>query len=251
LDEVATWNKETFDAGLATQPYGSGLGKFTAKFKPHQPYAATIAIEKGTHDEHGTAIYFEQGPRRCLLTRRIYGLPEEDVFWYVMRDWAQVQPRRNKPRLDPGYLFYPPEYGHYFEKYWDALNDPIQHPECTESPHSRDSMRVMTEALSVMDLDHWIPQPSTEASEKSQRIAHFAALSRRCPIMDAVDYWKSPQDQAQEEEATLASGFISGRAGGQDSDGSTSRGAPMVGTESSPMSGSMDTCATRSIPSYT
>jgi hypothetical protein len=249
LEAVATWNRKTFDAGLVTQPYGSGLGKFTAKFKPDQPYAATIAIEKGTHDEHGIAIYFEQGPRRCLVTRRIYGLPEEDVFWYVMKDWAQFQPRSSKPRQEPGYLFYPPEYGHYFEKYWDVLNDPIQHPECTESTHSRNSMRVMTEALSVMDLEHWIPEPDTEAPEKSQRIARTAALSRRCPIMDAVDYWKSPEEQAQEEEGMLAQGCISGRAGGQDSEAAPPSG--MVGTELSPESGQMDTRATRSSPSYT
>jgi hypothetical protein len=68
LEEVAAWNKETFIAGLATQPYGSGLGKFTARFHPDEPYSATIAIEKGAHGEHGTAILFEQGTRRCLLT---------------------------------------------------------------------------------------------------------------------------------------------------------------------------------------
>jgi hypothetical protein len=251
LDAVAAWNKETFDAGLATQPYGSGLGKFTAKFKPDQPYAATFAIEKGAHDEHGTAIYFEQGPRRCILTRRIYGLPEEDVFWYVMKDWAQVQPRASKPRQEPGYLFYPPEYGHYFEKYWDVLNDPVQHPECTDSAHSRNSMGLMTEALSVMNLEQWIPQPSTEASEKAQRVAHFAALSRRCPIMDAVDYWVSAEKQAREEQEMLQSGFISGRAGGQGSDGSGSLSSPMVGTESFPLSGQTDTRVAGCNPSHT
>jgi hypothetical protein len=52
--------------------------------------------------------------------------------------------------------------------------------------------------------------------------------------MDAVDYWKSPEEQAQEENVTLESGFICGRAGGQDSDGSGSRSPPIVGTESSP-----------------
>jgi hypothetical protein len=203
---------------------------------PDQPYAATIAIEKGLHDEHGTAIYFEQGPRRCLLTRRVYGISDEDTFWYVMKDWAQFQPRSSKPRTEPGYLFYPPEYGHLFEKYWDVLNDPLQHAECTDSSHSRDSMRVMTEAPSVMNLEHWIPQPDTEVSEKSQRIAQMAALSRRCLIMDAVDYWKPAQEQAREESTMLESGFIEGRAGGQDSDGSGSLSSPMVGTKSSPES---------------
>jgi hypothetical protein len=165
-----------------------------------------------------------------------------------MKDWAQFQPRLSKPRQVPGQLYYSPEYSHIFEKYWNLLNDPVQHPQCTESSHSRDSMRVMTAALSEMNLERWKPLPDVEAPEKSQRIAQTAALSRRCPIMDAVDHWKSPQEQAQEESATLESGFIFGRAGGQDSDGS---GVAMVGTESSPESGLMDTCATRGSPSYT
>jgi hypothetical protein len=104
LEAVATWNKETFIAGLAMQPYGSGLGKFTAKFRPNEPYSATIAIEKGAHEEYGTAIYFEQGARRCLLTCRVYGISDEDALWYVMKDWAQFQPRLSKPRSDPGTL---------------------------------------------------------------------------------------------------------------------------------------------------
>jgi hypothetical protein len=41
LEAVATWNKETFIAGLATEPYGTGLGRFTARFKPDEPYSAT------------------------------------------------------------------------------------------------------------------------------------------------------------------------------------------------------------------
>jgi hypothetical protein len=110
LEKVASWNKETFIAGLATQPYGTGLGKFTAKFRPNEPYSARIAIEKGTHDEHGAAIYFEQGARRCLLTRRAYGISDDDALWYVMKDWAQFQPRLSKPRQEPGLLYYPPEY---------------------------------------------------------------------------------------------------------------------------------------------
>jgi hypothetical protein len=234
LEKVAAWNKETFIAELATQPYGSGLGKFTAKFRPDDPYSATIAIEKGTHDEHAPAIYFEQGARRCLPTRGVYGISDDDALWYVMKDWAQFQPRLSKPRRDPGMLFYPPEYSHVFEKYWGVLNDPTQHPDQDMSSNSRDSMTAMAAALSEMDLSNWIPQPDSEASEKSQRIARTAALSRRCPIMDAVDYWKSPEEQAREEMATGESGFISGmHRSSAVSDASTSLSPPMVGTESS------------------
>jgi hypothetical protein len=68
-------------------------------------------------------------------------------------------------------------------------------------------MKVMAEALAPMVLDSWEPQPDSVAPEKSQRLARLAALSRRCPIMDALDYWKSPEEQAQEECATGEQGF--------------------------------------------
>jgi hypothetical protein len=67
--------------------------------------------------------------------------------------------------------------------------------------------------------------------------------------MDAVDYWKPARDQAQEESDMLKQGFISGRAGGQDSDAVPPDG--MVGTESSPLSGQMDTSVAGRNPSYT
>jgi hypothetical protein len=171
-----------------------------------------------------------------------------------MKDWAQFQPRLSKPRLDPGLLYYPPEYSHIFEKYWDVLNDPTQHPDQDMSSHSRDSMSVMAEALSVMKLDNWIPQPDTEAPEKSQQIARTAALSRRCPIMDAVDYWKSPEEQAQEEIATGESGFLPAQSemhrSSADTAGSTSLSVP-DGTESTPGLGPADTCVAQGNPSYT
>jgi hypothetical protein len=95
-EEAAAWNKETFIAGLATQPYRTGLGKLAARLRPDEPYSATIAIEKGVHGEHGTAIFFEQSNRRCLLSRRLYGISDDDALWCVMKDWAQFQPRLSK-----------------------------------------------------------------------------------------------------------------------------------------------------------
>jgi hypothetical protein len=107
----------------------------------------------------------------------------------------------------------------------------------------------MAEALSEMDLDSWIPQPDTQAPEKSQRIARTAALSRRCPIMDGVDYRKSPEEQAWEESATIESGVISGmHRSSEDTEGS---GVAMVGTESIPGSGQTDTCVAQGNHSYT
>jgi hypothetical protein len=206
--EVATaWNKETFVDGLASIPYRVGTGKFAAQFKPGKPYSATIAIEKGVHNEHGTAILFEQDNRRCLITRRIYDISDEDTFWEVMKDWAQFQPKLAKPRVDPGLLYYPAEYSHMFEQYWDHLENPTMHPEVDSSAQYFPAMTLYAEAVSSMDLSDFTPQPDAEAPEKSQRVASLAALSRRCPIQDATDYWSSIQDQAQEESVTVEHGF--------------------------------------------
>jgi hypothetical protein len=206
VEQVAVWNKEIFIAGLATQPYGTGLGKFSSRFKPDEPYVATIAIEKGTHGEHGTAIFFEQGTRRSLLTRRLYDISDDDALWYVMKDWAQFKPRLSKPRSDPGLLYYPAEYTHVFEKYWDVLNDPTMHPDGVESSHSFDSMKAMAEALAPMVLDSWEPQPDSVAPEKSQRIARTAALSQQAT--------KSPRLTTKETPGQTA-GQTPGQSAGQ------------------------------------
>jgi hypothetical protein len=63
-------------------------------------------------------------------------------------------------------------------------------------------LQAMAEALAEMSLDSWEPQPDSVAPERSQRIARTAALSRRCPIQDANDYWSTPEEQAQEESVT-------------------------------------------------
>jgi hypothetical protein len=206
--EVATaWNKEIFIDGLASTPYRVGTGKFAAQFKPGKPYSATMAIEKGVHNDHGTAIFFEQANRRCLITRRIYNLSDEDTFWEVMKDWAQFQPKLAKPRVDPGLLYYPAEFSHMDEQYWDYLDDPTKHPDADPSAQYFPAMSLYAEAVSSMDFSGFIPQPDAEAPEKSQRVASLAALSRRCPIQDATDYWSSIQDQAQEESGTVEHGF--------------------------------------------
>jgi uncharacterized protein (DUF2384 family) len=94
-----------------------------------------------------------------------------------------------------------------FEKYWDVRNDQTQHPDVDKTAHYFSSMKVMAEALTPMSLDSWEPQPDSLAPDKSQRVARIAALSRRCPVQDAVDYWNSPEEQAQEESLTGQAGF--------------------------------------------
>jgi hypothetical protein len=191
------WNKEIFEAGVATQPYGAGLGEFTSKFKPKRPYSSTIAIEKGCHGDHGSAIFFEQEVRRCTISSTLYGLTDDEAFWYTMQAWAKFQPRLAKPRQDPGLLSYPAEYTHVIQKYWDVLSDPITHPDCNKTDHTKSSMREMASALRNMDSSSWEPQVDAEASEKSYRVSRIAALSRRCPIRDAADYWNPVESQVE------------------------------------------------------
>jgi hypothetical protein len=63
-------------------------------------------------------------------------------------------------------------------------------------------------ALSQMDLSSFIPEVDAESPDKSCRIAHDAATSRKCPIQDATDYWLS-----QEEAATVSDGSAPGQDG--------------------------------------
>jgi hypothetical protein len=69
-------------------------------------------------------------------------------------------------------------------------------------------MTEFAAALSSMNLSSFEPQVDAEASDKSCRIAHNAAVSRLCPIQDAIDYWGG------QEVAVTGSG---GSAPGQDS----------------------------------
>jgi hypothetical protein len=55
-----------------------------------------------------------------------------------------------------------------------------------------------------------LPLVDVEAPEKSQEISFAGAMSRRCPVQDAQDYWDTPKDQAQEECVTVEYGFAPG-----------------------------------------
>jgi hypothetical protein len=199
--EIGTgYNRDTFAAGLEVEPYRIGVGKFTAQFKPDKPYSATIAIERGVHGEHGTAIFFEQSSRRCLVTRRFYGLSDEEVFWWVLKDWANFEPKAAKPRRSAGQVYYPSAWSHMVEEHWDFI----------QAPRVEDAASVPMEkyasAAAQLVFDS-IPLVDVEAPEKSQRVAASGALSRRCPVQDAQDYWSTPQEQAQEECVTVANTF--------------------------------------------
>jgi hypothetical protein len=91
--DLPVWNKEIFYAGLRTQNCDKGLDRFIGKFDPSVPISAVIVIEPGCHFDHGTAIYFRQGKRRCLLLDTPYGLTDDEDLWYTLLSWAKFQPQ--------------------------------------------------------------------------------------------------------------------------------------------------------------
>jgi hypothetical protein len=198
--------------------------------------AATMAIEKGCHGDYGVAIFFQQAKRRCLhLGTILCAQSDEDAFWFTMMMWALFQPRAAAPRSEPGQLYYPTSATHIVTKYWNYLDNPLQHPDCNESEFTKNAMRFYAEALSHMDLSSYEPAVDSEAPEKSFRIATQAALSRRKPIQDAHDCWGTI-GHAPEECAT---------------DGYGSLSSPMAGTESGPTTGLTGTCAGSPSPPQT
>jgi hypothetical protein len=200
LGTATAYNRDTFMNGLVAMPYPIGLGKFSAQFKPEKPYSATIAIESGVYGEYGVAIFFEQKSRRCLITERILGLSDEEVFWKVMKTWAEFEPRQARPRRSAGQLFYPAAYSHMFEQHWDFIQAPK-----TEDAYCVPAGRYASAAARLVFTD--APLVDAEAPDKSSQIALSGALSRRYPVQDAQDYFSSPQEQAQEECDTVANGF--------------------------------------------
>jgi hypothetical protein len=130
-----------------------------------------------------------------------------------MKDWATFQPKLSKPRVTPGSLFFPAEYTHIMQECWEYLDDPTKHPDVKVDAPYFPYIQQYTAAVSVMDFSEFEPQPADIAPEKSQRVAQQAALSRRCMVQDACDYWGSPQDQAQEESVTDSYGFAPAQDG--------------------------------------
>jgi hypothetical protein len=83
---------------------------------------ATMSVYKGQYSDHGWAVYFTQHRRKCcLLDTTTYGLSYEEALWTALSALASFQPRQAKRPYDPGQLFYPSEYSHLFEEYWDYL----------------------------------------------------------------------------------------------------------------------------------
>jgi hypothetical protein len=162
------WNTEIFDQAKAVQTYDKGLERFVGKCDASQPISAVFAIEKGCHNEYGLAVYFQQEKRRCLLLETLTGnYSDSEAFWYTMMIWAKFQPRSATPRTEPGKLYYPATATHIIQKYWDYLNDPVTHPDCSESEFTKAATSHFAAALSSMDLSEFEPAVDAEASDKA------------------------------------------------------------------------------------
>jgi hypothetical protein len=231
--EIVAIHGRILEAGLSTQVYDKGPEKFVRKFDPVEEMSAVVSIQPGWQGDHGWAVYFKQGARRCLLLDAVDGLSSEEALWTALSSWATFSPRIALPRQFPGRLFYPNEASHIIQDCWDHLDDLSASPGFVDkSPICQAEMLKFSEGLSGLNHSSWIPQPAAEASEKSAKIADIAAFSRVRPVADGPNQWDMHRSSA----------FTDGPASLSGSD---------VGTESVPGSGLMGTCATSRRHPYT
>jgi hypothetical protein len=90
-------------------------------------------------------------------------------------------------------LFYPNEFSHVFEKYWDYLGCLDQHPDFeSESLYSQYCMTLFSRELSGMATQGTFElRSSAEAKEGDVLAAEHAAVSRLRPIQDGLGYWEN------------------------------------------------------------
>jgi hypothetical protein len=155
------------------------------------------------------------------------------------------QQRLAKTRVDAGQVYYPAAYSHMVEQHWDFLHSP-RSEDSENEPMGKYASAAAARLRFSLDM-----LVSEEAPDKLQESAYAGAMSRRCPVQDAQDYWGTLEEQAQEEQETLSKGFRADRSSpGTDGSASSPDGS-IVGTGLGAGTGSMDTCAFRQSPSYT
>jgi hypothetical protein len=225
-------HRKVLEARLRTQNYDKGLDKFVRKFDPDEEMSAAVAVHTGWQTEHSWSVYFEQGPRRCLLLDMVDGYQPEEVLWTALSAWASFNPRKGNPRKYPGRLFYPNEATIIMTDCWNHFENLSASPGFSQkTPICQMEIIKFSEALSRLDRTGWCPQPVAEASDKSARVADDAAVSRLRTIPDGPNQWEMHRSSA----ATVG----------------PSSGSAMVGTELVTGSGSTGTCATSRRPPYT
>jgi hypothetical protein len=111
---------------------------------------------------------------------RTLGLTDDEALWATLASWASFQPRRRAPRVTPGPLFYPAEFSHVFEKYWDYLLNLCEHSDfAKESSFCQEQMNRFSATLSTMELSVFEPRVSAETSDKAVQVTEEAAISRQ------------------------------------------------------------------------
>jgi hypothetical protein len=177
------------------QNYDKGFDRFIRKFDPDVPMSAIMAIPKGVHDYFGTAILFTQENRRCLLLDTLHKRSEEDALWHTMSSWARFQPRTLRPKSDSGQLYYPSEYSHVFEHFWDVLEQPLAHPNsASESDFTKKCMQEYAAALlhdssrahfwaGVLSGEH----RSSACTDGPSSLESSVAGTESCPALGVTD----------------------------------------------------------------
>jgi hypothetical protein len=222
--EVVGANLSILESGLKTQNCDKGIDKFGRKFDPDEELSAAVAIHSGWQGDHGWAVAFKQGSRRCLLLDTEDGLSADEILWSSLAAWAKFQPRLSKPRRFPGNLYYPDEASHIIETLWNHLDCFDTSPGFSDrSPLCQAAMRAFSEGLKGVDCTDWEPLPIAQAPSKMARIATEAAFSRVRPIADGPNQWDMHRSSAG-------------------TDGSGSPSSPLVGPESGPGTGLTGTC---------
>jgi hypothetical protein len=226
-------NASILEAGLKTQNYDKGIDKYVRKFDPDEESLAVVSIHQGWQGDHGWAVAFKQGPRRCLLLNTTDGLTDDEALWTALSARATFQPRLKMQRRFPGKLFYPNAVSHIIQDFWNHPEDLGSSPGFSErSPICQAAMLAFSEGLSKLDLSSLEPLPVAEAPEKLARIANDAAISRLRPIADGPNQWEFHRS-----------------SGG--TDGFTSQSTPVAGPELGPGSGLTGTCAESPSRPYT
>jgi hypothetical protein len=171
--------------------------------------------------------------RRCLLLDTTDGITADETLWTALAAWASFKPRNASPRKYPGKLFYPTEASHIFEKYWDYLAQLDKHPSfASESPICQERMVQFSRALAKLRHKNWTPKSTAEAQEKDLQVAQEAALSRLRQIPDGPDQWSLCRSSTV-------------------TDGPSSLGSSVVGTEPVPGLGLTGTCVAPGYPLQT
>jgi hypothetical protein len=94
--------------------------------------------------------------------------------------YLPLETSQDKTRQHPGFLFYPNEFSHVFEKYWDYIVDLEEHPDFM-APFSRGLSGRAAQGTFKL-------RASTEVREEDILITEHTAVSRLRPIQGGLEW---------------------------------------------------------------